>query len=171
MNAVQRLTKRIRPELDAAAAAENLQTALYHVDAALKILHSVTKRGPRKVLVLPGRTPDERRAEHRSSTGSLRAQVAERSEGKCEACGAEYGTAWEMHHVESGSGTRRANQRPGSVLALCWECHRRAHRGDLATLRRIAQASPLDGEARTSALRRAAKATPSGPVRIAVEGA
>lgn len=124
-------------------------------------------RGPR----VNGATREDRREAHAASTTDLRVTVWIRSggsvrwegevphfegEGHCEACGVELGKAWELHHVEGG-GDRRPKQRLGNILALCWECHRRAHRGDLGTLAQIAQAPTLDAEAERAALRRIAK--------------
>ena len=118
----------------------------------------------------PGLSREERRAEHNASTKGLRANVLARSCGKCEACGGDLGTAWDLHHVEGG-GLRRSRQRSGNCLALCMECHRRWHRGDLGTLAQIARAPSLDAEARREVLHRIAKIeearrTPSVPVRI-----
>lgn len=135
-SAVERLTKRVLPELRAAAAASNLQAALYHVDAALAILRPIVKRSPRKVLVLPGKTPDEKRADHRASTGSLRAQVEARSGGRCEVSGVEVGPAWDLHHLDAG-GHRRSRQSLDNCLAVSFDVHRLLHRGDLATLRDV----------------------------------
>lgn len=135
----------------------------------------------------PGPDPEKRRAEHRVMTHSLRVlawircggEIAKDEEigktlfvghGSCEACNAVLGAKWELHHVQ-GAGHRRSRQGAGNVLAICWECHRRAHRGDPGTLAQIAQAPSLDAEARREALHRIdkimeARRTPSVPVRI-----
>jgi carotenoid cleavage dioxygenase-like enzyme len=177
VNAVARLTKRVLPELRAAIAAlsrpgDNIPVALAHLEHAQETLHSVTKRGPRKVLVLPGRTADERRAEHRSSTGSLRAQVAARSGGRCEVSGVEVGPAWDLHHLDAG-GHRRSRQSLDNCLAVSFDVHRLLHRGDLATLRSVKEACLRLGlrDGLRAIEHRLAKITEArGSVRIAVEG-
>ncbi len=135
----------------------------------------------------PGATKRQRNAAHGASTRDLRVTVWIRcggtvrwedevphfeGEGHCEACGIELGKAWEMHHVEGG-GARRPRQRIGNLIALCWECHRRAHRGDLGTLAQIAQVPTLDAEAERAALHRVAKVEesrrPCVPIRIEVK--
>ena len=94
-------------------------------------------------------------------------------EGYCEACGTPLGIAWDMHHTLSG-GQRRSRQALGNVVAICWDCHRRAHRGDLGTLAQIAQVPGLDAEAQAAVRRRIAKIerarrTPSVPIRVEVK--
>jgi hypothetical protein len=119
---------------------------------AIRLLDKVKKKAPRKTLVLPGRTKDERRQEHRESTSDLRADVWKRcggtvvigedgmwvlgGGGKCEVSGVELGARWEMHHLVSG-GARRSAQSLDNCLAVSFDVHRRLHRGDLATLRDV----------------------------------
>lgn len=112
-------------------------------------------RKPTKVSA-PGRSREDRRADHREETGSLRGQVWERCGGRCEVSGVELGAAWEMHHVQ-GQGERRSAQRLGNVLAVSWDVHRLIHRGDLDTLRAVAACPVLDAEARQAAQRRVDK--------------
>ena len=135
---------------------------------AQKCMDKLPKRSGLPKPSAPGKSRAERRAEHKASTGDLRAFVAERSGGLCEACRGEVGTAWELHHVEGG-GSRRPKQRAGNVLCLCWPCHRHAHRGDLATLKMIANAGPLDAEARKAAGRRFDKVLEARGVAVRVE--
>jgi len=136
---------------------------------ALAILAGVAK--PKHVR--KEKTPDPRKAKrlaHNASTADLRAFVWERCGGKCEASGADLGSAWELHHCQGGP-SRRREQRPGNVLALSWDMHRRVHRGDLDALRAIAKAGPLDAEARRAAEYRVEKAARIAgvPVRIEVK--
>lgn len=124
---------------------------------------------------LPGKTKTERREEHREATRGLRAMVFERSKGNCtcgnghcEACSVDLGQSWELHHVQP-AGHRRSRQRLGNLLALCWDCHRRAHRGDLGTLAQIARAPSFDDEARRAARHRLDKVLEVRGVPVHVE--
>ena len=49
-------------------------------------------------------------------------KVVERSKGQCEVCGSNQGI--ELHHILSGSGRRKQQERYETVIALCFECHR-----------------------------------------------
>lgn len=49
-------------------------------------------------------------------------KVVERSKGQCEVCGSNQGI--ELHHILSGSGRRRQQERYETIIALCFECHR-----------------------------------------------
>ncbi len=178
MKADLRLARRALPDLEAASSAldrKNIAEAIPLLDRAIATLRGVQGRHVKKGIVAAGRNRDDRRAAHRDATATLREAVEKRSEGRCEACRTELGAAWEMHHVE-GAGLRRSRQRLGSVLALCHECHRLAHRGRVDVLTLIASAPPLDFEAKRAALRRLqkveeARRTPSVPVRIETKGA
>jgi predicted restriction endonuclease len=123
-----------------------------------KLLRTAPKRREGK------RAKAESRAEHVNRTAKLRVAVFVEYEGHCAACKMDLGNAWEFHHVE-GAGLRRSHQRMGNVLPLCWDCHRRAHRGDLGTLAQIAQASTLDAEARKAVERKIAKVEEARAVR------
>jgi hypothetical protein len=71
-----------------------------------------------------------RKAAQREHTAKVRAEVGERSRGRCELCSAPF---HEIHHVLGGA-DRKAKESVDTCLALCWECHRAIHRGDLAEL-------------------------------------
>jgi hypothetical protein len=140
-----------------------------------KALVEREERARRKAKALPrpkiaGPTPLSRRADHIAATAKLRVAIFVEYDGHCAACRSDLGNAWEFHHIMSG-GDRRPKQRIGNVLPLCWDCHRRAHRGELGTLAQIALAPSLDAEARRAAEHRItkieeARRTPSVPVRI-----
>jgi hypothetical protein len=148
---VSTAAKRLAKRIESASTIEECHAI------ANELLTRIRQKGPRKSLALPGRSREEKRAEHRASTETLRTMVLERSGGACEACRMTLGIVWELHHVQ-GAGLRRSRQRLGSVLALCMECHRRAHRGDIGTLAQIALLAPsLDAEARREAEHRIEK--------------
>ena len=48
--------------------------------------------------------------------------VVDRANGQCEVCGSSQGI--ELHHILSGSGRRRQQERYETIIALCFECHR-----------------------------------------------
>jgi hypothetical protein len=176
-SAVDRLTKRIRPELEAAAAAENLQTALYHVDAALGILRAVTQQAPRKALVLPGATKEERKTAKDARSAAIRAAVMERAAGVCEWCNRD-GYALEWAHVIDGNGDKQAHEAVDTTAAACFDCHRRGWHGSGArrekTLRDAKEWALRLGfrKALAEIDRKIGKAAESrGSARIAVEGA
>ena len=116
--------------------ADTLEKAHAAADALLSELRAASTRRNGK------RTPSrqaQRREEHKASTGSLREKVAARSEGRCEVSGVELGVAWEMHHLRGG-GARRSAQSLDNCIAVSWDVHRLAHRGDMHTLRGIKEA-------------------------------
>jgi hypothetical protein len=137
VTAEERIVRRLRRAADLAAELDKLEV-------------EIRQKAPRKSLSLPGRSRGEKQAEHIASTAKLRVRIFMEYEGACAACRIPLGAVWEFHHVQGG-GLRRSRQRPGSVLPLCMECHRRVHRGDLGTLAQIALAPSLDAEARREA--------------------
>jgi hypothetical protein len=101
-------------------------------DAADRIVKADDKRS--RVKRSPGtRSVDrreQRKDERRKRMADLREAVMVRAEGRCEVCGDE---AAHAHHVLSGP-DRRRHEAVDTMLALCPECHRRIHAGDVATL-------------------------------------
>jgi hypothetical protein len=180
MNAVQRLTKRIRPELQAAGAAlahKNITVALVHLERATDLCRAVTKRSPRKVLVLPGATKAERDEERSKRAAEIRAAVMERAAGVCEWCSRD-GYALEWAHVIDGNGDKQAHEAVDTTAAACFDCHRRGWHGSGArrekTLRDAKEWALRLGfrKALAEIDRKIAKVTEArGSVRIAVEGA
>jgi hypothetical protein len=188
MTAAERIAKKVRPELESAIAAESIEETHAAVGRALAVLTKMVPPNRKRLRAerapeVKGATPEQRRAEHRASTGDLRRVVWCRAGGsvrldaddvwhyegdaRCEISGVELGAAWEMHHVEGG-GSRRSQQRPGNVLAVSWEVHRLIHRGDLDTLRKVAAAPTLDAEARRAAQRRVDKLLEARGVPVAL---
>ncbi len=72
-----------------------------------------------------------KRAERRERMASIRETVMERAQGHCEVCAT--GRAEEAHHL-IGGGLRRVKESVMTVVALCGDCHRAMHRGDLDVL-------------------------------------
>lgn len=85
------------------------------------------KRGDR------GRGAEKRakRRTRRERMASIRETVMERAQGHCEVCAT--GRAEEAHHV-IGGGLRRVRESVDTVLALCGDCHRGIHAGNLDAL-------------------------------------
>ena len=89
------------------------------------------RRRPRREQRAPGRSRDERRKERRERLASVREVVMSRLGGKCEVCAERPAT--DAHHVEGG-GLRQHRETADLMLALCRECHREIHAGDVGTL-------------------------------------
>jgi hypothetical protein len=53
--------------------------------------------------------------------------VAHRSSGSCEFCG--HRKVGELHHVLSGTGRRRGDERVETMAAICTPCHQGFHAG------------------------------------------
>lgn len=89
--------------------------------------------------------------------GTIRARVFERANGICELCQAR--TASEWHHILSGS-ARTRREAVDTTLALCWECHREWHRGNVDVYRDALEVAILRGwkDARDAITRRLEKA-------------
>jgi 5-methylcytosine-specific restriction endonuclease McrA len=115
-----------------AAAIERLQSGRLTREQrrAAMLLGGTLERGPKKALELPGKSKRSAQAERRERMATIRATVMERAGGLCELCGAK---ASEAHHLLSGP-LRRVRESVDTVIALCVDCHRAIHRGDLDAL-------------------------------------
>ena len=89
----------------------------------------------------------------------IRAAVFARAAGRCECCRVREPTEW--HHLEQG-GARRSMESVGNSCALCWQCHRAYHAGDLAVMAQLLDSltvySPGTQEGQRTLLRRIEKA-------------
>jgi 5-methylcytosine-specific restriction endonuclease McrA len=127
---------------------------------AALILGGGSVHAPKKALVLPGKTKTERKAERFDRLAAIRTGVfarAERERGlRCEWYCER--VASELHHVEQG-GARRSLEAVENCAAICTECHRAYHRGELDTLRSAATWAVEHGfrEAARTIARRTAK--------------
>lgn len=100
-------------ELLAKTTAERARSARVRVKASPRVAAKAAER----------KTRNERMAE-------IRAVVMKKAGGLCEMCGAP---ATEAHHLISGP-LRRRLESADTVIALCFDCHRSVHRGDLDAL-------------------------------------
>ena len=139
MTAADRIAKRIRPELEAAAASENLAAATAHVTRALEILRPFGPLRHKRIpsVKAPGKTKEERREERNSAFDEIRKKVYDRAEGRCEVCGVDAGDVLcQAHHLISG-GLRRHRESVETVMLLCADCHRAYHRSVPAVLAQV----------------------------------
>jgi hypothetical protein len=123
--AVDRLVKKVRPELEAAAAAENLQAVHRHVGTAIEILKPfAAKRVKIEKPPPPGRSREERRAEEDSIEAKGKKAAKARAGGICEwhtfgrRCHAE-GT--DADHVLGGRWKSDMEALPNGE-GFMWEC-------------------------------------------------
>lgn len=59
----------------------------------------------------------------KEETNTIYEKAVARSAGRCEYCG-NYSHELEMHHILSGKGRRRQQERLETVVMLCYDCHR-----------------------------------------------
>ena len=128
--AADRIAKRIRPELEAAAASENLAAATAHVTRALEILRPFGPLRHKRIpsVKAPGKTKEERREERNTRAAEIRAEVMKRADGRCEWCQRD-GFVLEWAHVIDGNGSRRAHESVETTAAVCADCHHRGWHG------------------------------------------
>jgi len=67
-----------------------------------------------------------RKKNYKEDPNSIYNHVSERAAGRCEVCGVVC-SELEMHHVLSGKGRRKQQERPETVLMLCNSCHSGDH--------------------------------------------
>lgn len=99
-----------------------------------------SRKPPRKAPPAGGTTKQRKTAKRetrREKIGALRSAVLARAgggEAHCELCGSYlenvatgFPLRFELHHLESGSGARRAKEDPSNCMAVHGACHREYH--------------------------------------------
>lgn len=140
-NTVRRIRKLLEEvvylDSDREPGAPSLERMARDATALLPLLGQ--RKPPRKALPFMPRKAAKRAkvATRRERVGEIREAVAKRTSGQCELCGLLMLDGAELHHLESGSGTRRALESVSTCMLVHHECHRAYHRRPLAFIREV----------------------------------